>query len=141
MAIYLWEGKTRDGSLSSGAVQGDSEAAVISKLKGQNVMVTKVKLKPKDLSEYLSFMQGGVGTRDVREKSYTFKEGTVVVDVWDRERKVLVWRGMATAAVKSDDERNEKKLDKALAKLMKKWEKMYGGHARALRKLKAEQGG
>lgn len=87
-----------------------------------------------------SYWQGGVGTRDVREKSFHFKEGTVVVDVWDREREVLVWRGMATAAVKKDYEKNEVKLQKALAKLMKQWEKMYGGHARALRKLKAEQG-
>ena len=86
-----------------------------------------------------SYWEGGVGTRDVREKSYTFKEGTVVVDVWDRERKVLVWRGMATAAVKKDYEKNERKLGKALEKLMKQWEKMYGGHARALRKLKAER--
>ncbi len=88
-----------------------------------------------------SYWEGGVGTREVREKSFTFKAGTLVVDVWDRERKVLVWRGMATAAVKSDDEKNEKKLDKALAKLMKQWEKMYGGRARALRKLKAKPGG
>ena len=87
-----------------------------------------------------SYWEGGVGTRDVREKSFHFKEGTVVVDVWDREREILVWRGMATAAVKKDYEKNEAKLEKALGKLMKQWEKMYGGHARALRKLKAEQG-
>ena len=48
---------------------------------------------------------------------------------------------MATAAVKKDYQRNEEKLEKALKKLMKQWEKMYGGHARALRKLKAERGG
>ncbi len=88
-----------------------------------------------------SYWQGGVGTRDTREKSFTFKEGTVVVDVWDRERQVLVWRGMATAAVKKDYERNEAKLDKALGKLMKQWGKMYGDHARAIRKLKAEADG
>ncbi|MCP3956528.1 MAG: DUF4136 domain-containing protein [bacterium] len=88
-----------------------------------------------------SYWDGGVGTREVSEKSFTFKEGTVVVDVWDRERKVLVWRGMATAAVKKDYERNEQKLEKALGKLMKRWEKMYGGRARAIRKMKAEQDG
>ena len=65
MAIYLWEGKTRDGSMTTGSLQGDSEAAVIAQLKSQNVMVTKVKLKPKDLGEYLSFLQGGVKTRDL----------------------------------------------------------------------------
>jgi type IV pilus assembly protein PilC len=65
MAIYLWEGKTREGSMTTGSVQGDSEATVIAQLKSQNVMVTKVKLKPKELGEYLSFMQGGVKTRDL----------------------------------------------------------------------------
>lgn len=87
-----------------------------------------------------SYWDGGVGTRDVSQKAFIFKEGTLVIDVWDRERKVLVWRGMATAALKSDA-KNEKTLEKALAKLMKQWEKMYGGRARALRKLKAERTG
>ncbi len=88
-----------------------------------------------------SYWEGGVGTREVTKKAFTFKEGTVIVDVWDREREVLVWRGMATAALKRDYHKNEKKLAKALEKLMKQWEKTYGGRARAIRKLKAEEGG
>ena len=59
---------------------------------------------------------------------------------WDTERKILVWRGIATANVKKDATKNEKRLEKAFEKLMKEWEEMYGGRARALRKLKAEQG-
>ena len=86
-----------------------------------------------------AYWEGGVGTRDTRKKAFKFKEGTVIVDVWDRARGELVWRGMATAALKKDYHRNEAKLDKALQKLMKQWEKMYGGRARAIRKLKAEQ--
>lgn len=86
-----------------------------------------------------SYWEGGVGTRELAGKPFTFKEGTVVVDVWDRERKVLVWRGMATAALKKDYEKNEKKLEKALNKLMQQWGKMYGDRARAIRKLKAKQ--
>jgi hypothetical protein len=74
----------------------------------------------------------------VGKKSFTFKEGTVVVDVWDRERGILVWRGMATGALKKDYNKNEARLAKALEKLMKRWEEMYGGRARAIRKLKAK---
>lgn len=88
-----------------------------------------------------SYWDGGVGTREVKKKAFTFKEGTVIVDVWDRERGLLVWRGMATAAVKKDYHRNEAKLAKALDKLMKQWRKMHGDRARAIRKLKAEQDG
>ena len=84
-----------------------------------------------------SYWEGGVGTREVGKKSFTFKEGTVIVDLWDAERRLLVWRGMATAALKKDYHKNEAKLDKALEKLMKQWEKMYGGRARAIRKMKA----
>jgi len=87
-----------------------------------------------------SYWQGGVGTREVDKKPFVFKEGTVVVDIWDRERKVLVWRGMATAVLKKDYLKNEKKLEKALEKLMAQWEKMYGDRARAIRRLKAGKG-
>ena len=85
-----------------------------------------------------TYWQGGVGTRDVGKKSFTFKEGTVVVDVWDRERGILVWRGMATGALKKDYDKNEARLAKALEKLMKRWDEMYGNRARAIRKLKAK---
>ncbi|MDH3743659.1 MAG: DUF4136 domain-containing protein [Acidobacteriota bacterium] len=86
-----------------------------------------------------SYWKGGVGTRDTKDRPFVFKEGTVVVDVWDRERKVLVWRGMATAVLKKDSSKNEKKLEKALERLMKRWEEMYGTRARAVRKLKAKK--
>jgi len=84
-----------------------------------------------------SYWEGGVGTREITKKPFVFREGTVVVDVWDRERKILVWRGMATAVLKDDYRKNEKKLAKALEKLMKRWGEMYGDRARAIRKLKA----
>ncbi len=87
-----------------------------------------------------SYWEGGVGTRQVTKKEFTFKEGTVVVDVWDRERGILVWRGMATSALNRDYHKNEVKLAKALDKMLKRWDKMYGGRARAIRKLKDDQG-
>jgi hypothetical protein len=86
-----------------------------------------------------SYWKGGIGTRDVTKKPFVFKEGTVVVDIWDRERKILVWRGMATTVLKKDYRKNEKKLEKALEKLMKHWGELYGNRARAIRKLKAEE--
>ncbi len=85
-----------------------------------------------------SYWPGGVGTRETADKPFTFREGTVVVDVWDRERRELIWRGMATAAVQKKDARNHKKLEKALNRLMKQWGAMYGDRARAIRRLKAQ---
>lgn len=88
-----------------------------------------------------SYWEGGVGTRQVSAKEFNFKEGTIVIDVWDRERGILVWRGMATSALKPDYAKREARLEKALDKLMKQWEKTYGGRARAIRKMKVEKDG
>ncbi len=86
-----------------------------------------------------SYWEGGTGTREISKKPLTFKEGSVIVDVWDRERKVLVWRGIVSANIKKDRDKNARKLEKALTKMMKQWGEMYGDHARAIRKLKADQ--
>jgi len=86
-----------------------------------------------------NYWDGGVGTRDVSKKVYIFREGTVIVDVWDREREILVWRGMVTGGLKKDYHKNEKKLAKGLKKLMKDWDEMYGGRSRALRRIEKEQ--
>jgi hypothetical protein len=80
-----------------------------------------------------SYWEGGVGDRT--SNSFTFKEGTLIIDVWDAGRKQLVWRGMATATVAKDPDKNDKKIERALKKMTKNWEEMYGGRVRALRKL------
>jgi hypothetical protein len=79
-----------------------------------------------------SYWEGGVGNRT--SSSFTFKQGTLVIDVWDAREKRLVWRGMATSAVAKDPDKNDKKIAKAIKKITKNWEEMYGGRVRALRK-------
>jgi len=83
------------------------------------------------------YWEGGVGTRT--PDSFNFKQGTLIVDAWDAERQELVWRGIATATLSRDPDKNDKKIEKALKKIMKKWEAAKGGHVRALRQIKAEQ--
>ncbi len=130
MAIYLWEGKTRDGSSSTGSVQGDSEAGVIAKLKSQNVMVTKVKLKPKELGEYLSFLQGGVGTRDLviltRQLATMIDAGLPLVqclDILGQQQPSKVFKKIVLT-VKSDLEGGMTFAD-ALAKHPKAFDTLY----------------
>ena len=86
------------------------------------------------------YWEGGVGDRDAGMGSFTFKEGTLVVDAWEAESNRLVWRGIATAALSKKPEKNEKKLERALQKIMDRWEKAHGGYVRAVREIKAEQG-
>lgn len=88
-----------------------------------------------DLGEY---WEGGVGTRT--PDKFRFREGTMVIDVWEAETNLLVWRGIATAALSKDPDKNAKKVDKALKKIMKKWDEEYGGYARQMRQIKAEEG-
>jgi len=84
------------------------------------------------------YWEGGVGTRT--PNSFKFRQGTLIVDAWDAERKELVWRGIATAALSRDPDKNDKKIGKALKKIMKKWDEAKGYRVRAIRQMKAEQG-
>jgi hypothetical protein len=88
--------------------------------------------------DFGGYWDGGVGTR--APNSFTFKEGTLIVDAWDAERQELVWRGMATAALSSNPDKNDKKIEKALKKIMKRWDEAKGYRVRAIRQMKAEEG-
>jgi len=62
---------------------------------------------------------GGFGTSTTTEQDY--KEGTLVVDMFDANSKQLVWRGNAEDMLSGDPDKNEKKLDKAVVKMFKKF--------------------
>ena len=55
--------------------------------------------------------------------SSTISVGTLVLDMYDPRRKELVWTGSATNTIDtgSDHEKHMKKLDKAMAKLLKNY--------------------
>ncbi|MCK5256786.1 MAG: type II secretion system F family protein, partial [Deltaproteobacteria bacterium] len=57
MPAYLWEGKTTRGNIQKGEMNAVNEIAVKSTLRAQQIKVTKVKTKPKDLLENVSFLQ------------------------------------------------------------------------------------
>ncbi len=65
MATYLWEGKARDGSLKKGSMVADSDAMVMSQLRSQNIMPTRVRAKSKDILELIPLLKKGVGAKDV----------------------------------------------------------------------------
>lgn len=57
----------------------------------------------------------------------TYTEGTLIIDIWDAREKSLIWRGAATAVVSKNPEKNAKKIEKAVTKIAKKWQKMKPG--------------
>jgi type IV pilus assembly protein PilC len=63
--VYLWEGKARDGSLKKGTMVADSDAMVMTQLRGQNIMPTRVRAKPKDILELIPLLKKGVTAKEV----------------------------------------------------------------------------
>lgn len=59
------------------------------------------------------------GRRNLRVDSYA--KGVLIVDVFDRETGRLVWRGSVSDALASDPEKADKKTEKAVEKLLKKF--------------------
>jgi len=60
---------------------------------------------------------GGFGESTTTEQDY--KEGTLVVDMYDAKTKQLIWRGSAQDMVSNKAETNEKNLNKGVAKMLK----------------------
>jgi type IV pilus assembly protein PilC len=65
MPVFSWEGRTRQGTVKKGVIEASNEAAVMAQLRGQMITPVAVKAKPKDLFENVTFLQGGVKTKDL----------------------------------------------------------------------------
>jgi hypothetical protein len=62
---------------------------------------------------------GGTGEATTTEQDY--KEGTLLVDMYDAKTKQLIWRGSAEDTLSNKAETNEKNLNKGVAKMFKKF--------------------
>jgi type IV pilus assembly protein PilC len=65
MAVYNWQGRTREGANKKGVLEAGNEASVTAQLRSQGILPTKVKLKPKDVDEIFTFLQAKVRTKDL----------------------------------------------------------------------------
>ncbi|MDQ7799237.1 MAG: type II secretion system F family protein [Candidatus Edwardsbacteria bacterium] len=63
MPLYLWKGRDSKAGLVSGELTAESEGAVIEALRKKNIIVSSVRIKPKELK--LSFMQPKVSNKDL----------------------------------------------------------------------------
>ena len=66
---------------------------------------------------------GGYGDSfgDSTTTEQDYKEGTLVVDIFDAKSKQLVWRGSAEGTLSDSAAKNEKNLDKSVAKMFKEF--------------------
>ena len=65
MPTYIWAGKTRKGRAIKGQLDAVDERIARIQLKRRNIDVTKLKQKPKDLFESVSFLQPKVTSKDI----------------------------------------------------------------------------
>ncbi len=65
MPVFIWEGSTVKGEKKRGELEAEDERAVRLMLRRQRINPSKIKKKPKDLLENVSFLQPKVTTKDV----------------------------------------------------------------------------
>lgn len=65
MPIYIWSGKNKRGVTQKGEMEATNVDAVMANLSRLNIANPKVKPKPKDLFENVSFLQAGVKETDI----------------------------------------------------------------------------
>ncbi len=63
----------------------------------------------------------GMGSLTTTYSQDDYKEGTLVVDMYDEAGKNLVWQGVITTTVKEKPEKREKSIPKKISKLMKEY--------------------
>jgi type IV pilus assembly protein PilC len=65
MPIYIWEGRTRQGTVKKGVMEAANDQAVMTQLRAQMILPLAVKPRPRDVMEYLPWLQRGVNIRDL----------------------------------------------------------------------------
>jgi len=65
MPVFKWEGKNRRNEILKGDMEAASEAVIRNNLMRMNITPVKIKKKPKDLFENVSFFQPRVRNKDV----------------------------------------------------------------------------
>lgn len=65
MPIFIWEGTTKKNEIKKGEMEAADEATLRGLLRRQGYKAIEVKLKSKDISEYLPFLKGKVKEKNV----------------------------------------------------------------------------
>jgi len=71
-----------------------------------------------------SWLWGGFADATTYVENYT--EGTLIVDLFDTASKKLIWRGSATDVLSGKPEKDEKKVDKGVAKMFEHFPPQLG---------------
>jgi hypothetical protein len=118
----LWDARIKDAVnaqlASKGWTQVDSGGVVA-------IVAIKTTQTERTLQTFYDGMGGGWrwrgfgGFGDATTTEQDYKEGTLVIDMYDAKTKQLIWRGSAEEMLSDKAEKNEKNLDKGVAKMLK----------------------
>lgn len=79
------------------------------------------------LNTFYNGFGGGWGWRgfgdfgDATTTTYTYKVGSLVIDLFDTKSKKLLWRGMASDTLSDNSDKNIKKLNKGVQKMFRRF--------------------
>jgi hypothetical protein len=116
----IWDGRVKDAVdkelQSKGLTQAPSGGDV------SIVALGTTREKP-TLDTFYSGGFGGWGWRGFGDTATTtvqnYKEGTLVVDMFDANTRKLLWRGTSSDTLSDNPEKNTKKMDKGVEKMFK----------------------
>ena len=63
-----------------------------------------------------------MGTSSTTARNYTV--GTLIIDAYESSEKKMIWRATGEVTVKDKPEKQIKQVEKILAKIGKKWQKI-----------------
>jgi type IV pilus assembly protein PilC len=130
MAVFTWEGRTRQGTTKKGVMEAGSEAAVMAQLRSQAIVPLAVKAKAKDLLEGIALFEEKPTLKDVvmftRQFATMIDAGLPLVQCLDIQANQATNKGFQKVlrAIKSDVEQGSTFAD-ALRKHPKTFDTLY----------------
>jgi type IV pilus assembly protein PilC len=130
MPIFVWSGKNKKGDVQKGEMEATTEATVLANLKRMKIEPTKIKKKPKDLFENVSFLQPKVKTRDIilfaRQFSTMIDAGLPIIqclDILYSQQENATFKKMLRSI--KDDVESGSTLAEALKKFPKEFDDLF----------------
>ena len=126
MPVYQWVGKNKDNEVKKGELEAASEEAVKTQLSRQKITPTKIKPKPKDLFENVTFLQPKVKMHDIilfaRQFSTMIDAGLPIIQCLD-----ILYSQQANATFKKMLKEIKESVESGatLAEALKKFPKQF----------------
>jgi type IV pilus assembly protein PilC len=94
MGVYVWEGKSRKGTVEKGEMEASNEAAVRMTLRRQQILATKIAPKPKDVLKGIKLpWQNRVREKEIvvftRQFATMIDAGLPLVNAWKSSQSTI----------------------------------------------------